>query len=138
MFNDIDCIKLIQEEIFMSKIELRNMTARDLSLLSKVFSKLNLVEDIKGLFRDVSGAKTESDKKLVEQTIATELIMLIVENYWKAEKEVIKLISSLSGESEKQIGELSGGEFIELIISLKDDKMFGFFFNSKLTAATKS
>ena len=114
------------------------MTARDLSLLSKVFSKLNLVEDIKGLFRDVSNAKTESDKKLVEQTIATELIMLIVENYWKAEKEVIKLISSLSGESEKQIGELSGGEFIELIISLKDDKMFGFFFDSKLTAATKS
>ena len=55
--------------------------------------------------------------------------MLLAENYWKAEKEVYKLLANLTGKNIKEVQELPLADFIGLFEQLMKDDSVGLFFS---------
>lgn len=109
-------------------MSVRKLKAKDLGQISKVVSKMDIKDKIPGLFRDVTG-KTEAELKEVETKIAADIIFLILENYWKAEKDFHQFLSNVSGKSVKEVEDLEIAELINILKEVAKDESFSSFFN---------
>lgn len=109
-------------------MEVRKLKAKDLGQISKIVSKMDIKDEIPGLFRDVTG-KSQEELKEVETKIAADIIFLILENYWKAEKEFYQFLSSVSGKSVKEVEDLEVVELINIVKEVAKDESFNSFFN---------
>lgn len=112
---------------------MRALKTKDLRAFSKIIDKLDLKNELDGLFVTIDG------KGLTEREIAQaqdqanyelgiKLMALIVEKYWKAEKEVYTLLADLTDKTVKDIEDLPVDEFIDLLKQVKEDKSFDSFF----------
>jgi hypothetical protein len=107
---------------------LRPLKTSDLGLFSKIVSKMEVKNYVKSLFVDITG-KNEDELEALEKQLGIDFMFIILENYWKAEKEFHKLLSSMSGKTEKQIADSSPTEFIGMLKELTQDENFEGFFN---------
>lgn len=107
---------------------MRPLQAKDLGLFSKVISNLEIREEVRDLFRIAPGGTPEEIEVFNNQTYASATIILL-ENYWKAEADFHKLISSLTGKSKKEVEELSLSELFDIIKEIGKDKSFLPFLN---------
>lgn len=113
---------------------MRGLQTKDLALFSKIISKLEIKEEVKKLFVTVDIAN-KTEEEIAEEIQKTnegleyQLVMLLVENYWKAEKEVYKLLANLTGKNIKEVQELPLADFIGLFEQLMKDDSVGLFFS---------
>lgn len=109
-------------------MSVRKLKAKDLGQISKIVSKMDIKDKIPGLFRDVTG-KTQAELKEVETKIAADIIFLILENYWKAEKEFYQFLASVSGKSIKEVEDVEITELVNIVKEIAKDESFSSFFN---------
>ena len=124
----------------MEDIKLRPLSTRDLALFSKIVKKMEVRKDIVGLFRVVNieqGDMTDEEyqnkidelKQTEESRLMAELLIILVENYHKAQNEVYELLSRLADISVEEVAELKLGDFIKLLKGLAEDESITDFFN---------
>ena len=124
----------------MEDIKLRPLATRDLALFSKIVKKMEVRKDIVGLFRVVNveqGDMTDEEyqnkidelKRTEESRLMAELLIILVENYHKAQNEVYELLSRLANISVEEVAELKLGDFIKLLKGLAEDESIVDFFN---------
>ena len=124
----------------MEDIKLRPLATRDLALFSKIVKKMEVRKDIVGLFRVVNieqGDMTDEEyqnkidelKQTEESRLMAELLIILVENYHKAQNEVYELLSRLADISVEEVAELKLGDFIKLLKGLAEDESIADFFN---------
>ena len=124
----------------MEDIKLRPLATRDLALFSKIIKKMEVRKDIVGLFRVVNieqGDMTDKEyqnkidelKQTEESRLMAELLIILVENYHKAQNEVYELLSRLADISVEEVAELKLGDFIKLLKGLAEDESIVDFFN---------
>lgn len=124
----------------MEDIKLRPLATRDLALFSKIVKKMEVRKDIVGLFRVVNieqGDMTDEEyqnkidelKQTEESRLMAELLIILVENYHKAQNEVYELLSRLADISVEEVAELKLGDFIKLLKGLAEDESITDFFN---------
>jgi len=124
----------------MEDIKLRPLATRDLALFSKIIKKMEVRKDIVGLFRVVNieqGDMTDEEyqnkidelKQTEESRLMAELLIILVENYHKAQNEVYELLSRLADISVEEVAELKLGDFIKLLKGLAEDESIADFFN---------
>jgi len=124
----------------MEDIKLRPLATRDLALFSKIIKKMEVRKDIVGLFRVVNveqGDMTDEEyqnkidelKRTEESRLMAELLIILVENYHKAQNEVYELLSRLADISVEEVAELKLGDFIKLLKGLTEDESIVDFFN---------
>ena len=117
----------------MEDIKLRPLTTRDLALFSKIIKKMEVRKDIVGLFRVINveqGDMTDEEyqnkidelKRTEESRLMAELLIILVENYHKAQNEVYELLSRLADISVEEVAELKLGDFIKLLKGLAEDE----------------
>lgn len=111
----------------INEIKLRPLKTSDLGLFSKIISKMDIKDDVKSLFVDITD-KNEEELVTLNKQLGVDIMFLILENYWKAEKELHKLLSSMSGKTEEQIADSSPTEFIGMLKELSKDENFEVFF----------
>ena len=140
-----------------NQIELRNLIASDLPLVTTILRKIGwkqfkgclnneelskLLAQIKPQTVEVEGEEAAQPLEeqsslfsLIATNVAFDAIGVIIENYEKAEQDIYKFFSRLTGKTPKDIGNLELGEFIGLFYALVKKPQFGDFFNhaSKLT-----
>lgn len=114
---------------------MRALKTKDLGLFSKIVSKLDLKDELDNLFVTIDGkGKTkleiEKEQAQLNYEIGIKLIMVLVENYFKAEEEVYTLLANLTDQKKQDIEDLPLNEFIELLMKIKDDESFDSFFKS--------
>ena len=127
---------------------MKPLTTRDLGLFSRIVAKMDIRKDITGMFRTMQidkperpkGMSQEEYKVYVEEHIQAkaeeanrammaDLLIILIENYHKAEKEVYTLLAGLSDQSVADIEELPLKGFIELLKELLEDESIIDFFN---------
>ncbi len=124
----------------MEDIKLRPLATRDLALFSKIIKKMEVRKDIVGLFRVINveqGDMTDEEyqnkidelKRTEESRLMAELLIILVENYHKAQNEVYELLSRLADISVEEVAELKLGDFIKLLKGLAEDESIVDFFN---------
>jgi len=124
----------------MEDIKLRPLATRDLALFSKIVKKMEVRKDIVGLFRVINveqGDMTDEEyqnkidelKRTEESRLMAELLIILVENYHKAQNEVYELLSRLADISVEEVAELKLGDFIKLLKGLAEDESIVDFFN---------
>ena len=107
---------------------MRALQTKDLGLFSKIVSKMGIKEEIKGLFVDITD-KTDKELEQLNQKLGVQLMLVVVENYWKAEKEVFTLLANLTGDKKEDIEKLPLSDFVELLKELSKDKSLADFFS---------
>jgi hypothetical protein len=110
---------------------MRNLKTSDLFSLSKIIKKMNIKEDIKALVKNVTGMKPE-ERQIAEQTMQTDLVMLLIENIGNAEKEVYKLLADISGKTVKEIEDMNIDNFINMIKEIFSQDGIGNFLSVAL------
>lgn len=113
---------------------MRGLQTKDLGLFSKIISKLEIKSEAKKLFLTIdptgkSDEEIETEKKEAENKLAFDVGMLLIENYWKAEKDIHRLLANLTGKTIKEVEKLPLNELIELLQELAKDESFKSFFN---------
>lgn len=84
---------------------MRELLAKDIAPVSKILSKMELKDAIKSMF----SGKTEQGEML------SELIVGIIDNYYKAEKDVFIFLAEVESKTVEEIENLPVLEFIDLI-----------------------
>lgn len=105
---------------------MRKLITKDLGLFSKVMAKMDIKKEIGDLFF-ISGEDNSDNKELMNIKLGAELLIVILENYNKAENDFYKLLSSLSGKTLKQIEEQPINETIDMITQLIEDDSIQYF-----------
>lgn len=113
---------------------MRGLQTKDLGLFSKIISKLEIKEEAKKLFVSIdpagkSAEEIEQEKNALEGELAFDVGMLLIENYWKAEKDIHKLLANMTGKTIKEFEKLPLNELIKLLQELANDESFKSFFN---------
>jgi hypothetical protein len=98
---------------------MRQLKAKDIGPFTKILTKMELKDAIKGIFtKSAKGEKGE---------IVSDLIWAVIENYSKAEKEFFSFLADLEGKGVEEIKELSIDEFIEILKTLFSSENLPFF-----------
>ncbi|AGK97626.1 hypothetical protein [Clostridium pasteurianum] len=106
---------------------MRSLLTQDLFPLTRIVKKMNIKNDIKAIAKDLSGLSDE-EKLKVKDSLNIDLMMLFIENIGSAEKEIYKLLSNLSGKTEKEIAEQKLIETIDMLKEIFNDDQFDDFF----------
>lgn len=106
---------------------MRKILAKDFGALSKILYKLGIREEIKKLFF-VAGKLNKKEQEAKNTELMIDLVLILTENYWKAEKETLDLLASLSGR--KDIEQFTISEIQEMFIELAKDEGFQSFLES--------
>lgn len=105
---------------------MRKLELGDLGLLSKAVGKLGIREDIIKLYQNMP--TDEEETKLFETKLGASLILMVLENYWRAEEEVLSLISRLDGRTVKELKKVRPAELKAILKELfEDEEIQGFF-----------
>ena len=112
---------------------MRKLKAKDLGLFSKIVGKLNLKDEVNELFVTVDGTdkteeQIEQEQRQANEELGVKLVVLLVEKYWMAEKEVYRLLTDLTGMTVKEVQDLPFDEFVDLFMKIKEDESFNSFF----------
>jgi len=97
---------------------MRTLLAKDISPFTKILSKMELKESIKGMFANSDGNKGQ---------MVSELIWGVIENYHKAEHDLFFFLAALEDKTQEEISELPLSDFINLITELFSEKNLPFF-----------
>lgn len=105
----------------------RNLKQKDLFRLSRILKKLNIKDEIKSLFIDVTG-RTEEEKEDALKETGINVIYLLVENAGEAEEELNFFLGDLVGLSAEEYSELDLTDSMKIITEIVSNKEFiGFF-----------
>jgi len=91
------------------------LKTKDMFILSAIVDKMGLDEDIKGLL----GNKGD---EVDESAIGRKLLFSIAKKLYKAEDEVILLLSNATGKPKKDIEDLPPKETLELIKNILQEQ----------------
>lgn len=113
---------------------MRALQSKDLGLFSKIIAQMDVKNQLQDVFVKVDATgKTDEEIELAKEEanekIGINLILLLVENYHKAEKDVHKLLASLNDATVKEIEELPLAEMIGMLKDLRKDDSFTAFFD---------
>ena len=115
-------------------ITLRKLEARDIFPLSTILSKIG-VKQLTELFKENGYFDQLNDKKNNNKTslyidMALSVGGLVLENLEKIETNLYKLLSSLTGLEQKEIGSLPPDKFLDLIVEVVKKEEFKDFFKA--------
>lgn len=103
---------------------IRKLKAPDLFTFSKMLNKMGLREDISNLLK----APKEEDEKETGGIIVIKLVILLMENLYKAETEFYEFVSPVIEKSVEEIREMDLKEIKEIINAIiKDEGAMSFF-----------
>ena len=92
---------------------MRKLLAKDIGPFSKVLAKMEVKEPIKQYLSKVSDKKKPASAELIG-----DLIGLIIDNYCKAEKELIAFLANVNDMTPEEIENLEIEKFYELVKEL--------------------
>ena len=107
----------------------RTLTAKDLFPIANLIGKIGIGEFIQK-FADggVMEAINEGDADSVGMKVMVQGIETVLANLDTCENDIYKILSSTSNLSEKEIKNLSMGEFVEMVVDfIKKDDFADFF-----------
>lgn len=100
---------------------LRKLEARDIAPMASILAKIG----IKELKNCITGSEIQqllSGKEVQAETVGMAVAFnfagVILANYEKAQKDIFRLLASLSGKTEKQIESLPLADFAEMIVEV--------------------
>lgn len=108
---------------------MRNLQARDFGAISRLVDKMEVKEEVMGLFESVDGLN-EDELAAFNKKLQVELVLIILSNYWKAEDEFYKLLASLSGKTKKAVETSSISELKDMFTELSKDEGLKSFFDT--------
>jgi len=104
------------------KYKLRKLTIKDFAPISRIISKVGVKEFAKVLqsdelmetFRGLSG-NSDNDVTYAGISAVVEVIGVVLENYEKAEADLLSFLASMAGISAKELGDEEPAVLVELI-----------------------
>ena len=124
---------------------MRALKAKDIGPFVKVLSKLGIKDLLKGFFENSTKKedaenwkplngfeeKTEEEKNEEKREKGTklisEIISLVIDNYYKAEKDFFAFLAEINETTSESIADMPAGEFFTLIKDLFSGENFPFF-----------
>lgn len=107
---------------------MRDLITTDLFKMSKILKKMNIKNEIKGLFTDVTGKK-EEEKKEIGQDVGIQLAFIVMENMYLAEKEITDFLADMTGKTKDEISKQKPVETIKMFEELFSQEDFKVFFS---------
>ena len=106
--------------------------AKDVGRVTRILAKMDIRDTLKDLFERASEAevgKVNVSKKEItkgQDVVPTtiKLIELVLENYDKAETEIIALVAALDGRTVKEIEELDFEIFMQMLVEVFSNVSF--------------
>lgn len=121
------------------KYELRGLKASDFFLVTRILSKVG-VKEFKQCFENeeikaavanmVKQDGGEADVASIGMSVVFDIAGIVLENMENCEKDVYKLLSRLSGLSEKDVADLPMAEFGQMVIEVIRHEDFRDFFQA--------
>jgi hypothetical protein len=105
---------------------MRELKTTDLSFLTRIVKKMGIKEELKVLVKNMQGKKQEEINPF---DFYMDVVFMFIENYDKAENEVISFVSDLEEKSKDEIKALSLAEMMNLIQEMLSLDGIGDFFN---------
>lgn len=107
---------------------LRKVNATDLLIVTTIISKLG-IKEIKNCFngeetleliKNINNNKENTDAALnaVGMSVLVDVIAVVFENMEKCQDKIFQLLANLSGMKVKEIAELDGTVFVEMLIEV--------------------
>ena len=103
---------------------MRALKAKDIGPFTKILAKLGIKDILKEFIEFYTSKKTEtqnekkSEEKISTTQLTAKLIMLTIENYHNAEKDLFDLLADLNGKSSDDIADMPISELFVLIKEL--------------------
>jgi hypothetical protein len=113
----------------VEKVVIRELQFSDAFSLIRIIKKMNIKEEVKGIFADASGMTKEQIDELSNEK-GIHFVMMLVENLDRAEQEIYEFIASLSGIPKDQIAALQLEETFEILMQLTQLKGLKSFLQS--------
>lgn len=95
-----------------------NITFKQYPLISKFIYKMGIRKEIKEIVKEAATVPLE-EQAVAKGVMAVDLIMIIIENAWKAEEEFNKLLCFLTGKTSEEVDEMGIGEIMETLKSIE-------------------
>lgn len=130
------------ETVMDKKYTLRGLKASDFFLVTRILSKIGVKEfkrcfeseEIKAAVKDMmkqEGAEnTEPDVASIGMVVVFDIASVVLERMENCEKDIYKLLSCLSGMTEKDIMNLPMADFGEMVIDVIKHEGFRDFFTA--------
>jgi len=101
---------------------MRSLKARDIAPFTKILAKMEIKDSLKTVF-----GNAVNGEKMTGGALTAELLGIVIENYYKAEKEFFAFIADLNGTTSAEISDMDLPDFINLIKELFSAENMGFF-----------
>lgn len=111
--------------------ELRSLKASDMGAVCKILSGIG-VKEFKDCF-DVNDFKNKDNLEQVGMNVVFDIGGIIISNIPKVQEDIDRFLSSLTGQTVKDIQNLSMADYGELIITVIKKEEFKDFFNRVMT-----
>ncbi len=100
---------------------MRTLKFKDVFTFSEIIDKMGLKADINGLFDE---AKKQKD---AQAYMGGQLFMLLISRMHKAESEVYKFFSDITGKTPQEVEDMELNELKDLIMELVNSDIMSFF-----------
>lgn len=114
-------------------MKIRKLVTTDLGLFSKVISKMDIKSEIGKM---VFSADEGDVNGMLDKKLGIQLTLVILENYHKAEKDFIKLLADLSGQTVAEVENAPLKDLVEMIQQLTKDDSIESFLELAVISAT--
>lgn len=108
--------------------ELRKLEAKDIAPMASILTKIGMKEFKDCFTADDLKGMTE-DAEAVGMAIMFDIAGVILSNYEKAQTDIFKFLSSLSGMEVKAVEEMALETFAEMVIQVVQKEEFKSFFS---------
>lgn len=98
-------------------IEIKNLKAPDLFIVTTIMSKLGLRE-IANHFKEAQKTSSKKDQVEIDEAVGIAIAGTVLANLQNCEKEIYQVLSNVTGLKTKEIQELDATDFIDLIIKV--------------------
>lgn len=104
---------------------MRNLITTDLAYLTRIIKRMGIKNEIKALLKEMTEKKSEDINSI---DFGMDIMFMFIENYDKAEQEVINFIAELEGKTKEEIKTLPMAQMIGLIQNMLSLDGLGDFF----------
>ncbi|RED54797.1 hypothetical protein [Cohnella lupini] len=113
-----------------NELVLRKLKTKDIFPISRILKKIGISQHLKQLASGIKAEKNAADEKAAQMKVGIEMLTIVFENLHLAEKDVNDLLADLVGMKPEDFAELEIGDFLKVIVKLKDQEGISDFLQS--------